>query len=217
MAFPNAGKKGGRALPPNPWDPLVRVTHWAVAAAVIANGLFNQGGGTLHVWIGWGVMALLIVRLVWGVVGTEAARFSAFPPNPIAAIKHLVALARGSVSDYPSHNPAGALMVYALWASLTMIAVTGLVMTEGKSPVTIAEEKAAVAAGDWSVLVTDTDSTAQPSNDRWAKEVHEVLANLVLVLAALHVVGVGVEQRALRRSLIRPMLFGAKIREKRGP
>lgn len=208
--------KGGRVMPPNPWDPLVRITHWAVAAAVVANGLLNKAGGTVHVWIGWGVLALLILRFVWGFLGPDPARFSAFPPNPIAGLKHLAALTRGKVREYPSHNPAGALMVYALWGCLTLITLTGLVMTEGKSPITIAEEKAAVAAGDWSVLVKDGAEESDAEGEHLAKEIHEVLGNLVLILAGLHVAGVGLESRVLRRNLVKPMLFGAKTDGMRG-
>lgn len=63
----------------------------------------------------------------------------------------------GRVQKHPSHNPAGALMVWALWASLAVVIATGLVMTDGKTPLRMADEKAAVAAGDWSVLLTEGD------------------------------------------------------------
>ncbi|MFN3606174.1 MAG: hypothetical protein ACK4SS_03115, partial [Cypionkella sp.] len=40
----------------------------------------------------------------------------------------------------------------------------------------------------------------------WAEDVHEVAANLVLILALIHVAGVALESRALGRNLVRPML-----------
>jgi cytochrome b len=36
--------KGGAVAPPDPWDPLIRITHWGVALAILANGLINMGG-----------------------------------------------------------------------------------------------------------------------------------------------------------------------------
>lgn len=219
MAAPSrAAGTGGAVAPPDPWDPLIRITHWAIAAAVIANGLINKPGGTLHVWIGWLAMALLIARLAWGFVGPREARFAAFLPDPRAAISHLLDLFRGRPREHASHNPAGALMAYALWACLAAVILTGLVMTEGKSPITIAEQKAAVAAGDWSVLVQDDEDgdDEHEGKGEYAKEVHEVAANLMLILALIHVAGVAVESRALGRNLVRPMVHGGR-RNGQGP
>ncbi len=206
----------GAQSPPELWDPLVRISHWLIAVAVIANGLLNKPGGTIHIWIGWGVLALLALRFVWGFLGPAEARFSAFPPDPRAAVSHLIDLVRGSPRHYRSHNPAGAIMVYALWACLVVVTGTGLYMTGAKSPITIAEEKAAVAAGDWSVLVKDDDDERGEDSKvlgEAAKEVHEIAANLMLMLALIHVAGVAVESRATRRNLVRPMLVG-RIKDK---
>lgn len=199
------------------WDPLVRLTHWAVAAAVLSNHLLNRAGGTWHVWIGWGVMALLAVRFAWGFVGPKEARFSSFLPNPMAALRHLGALRRhlshkrAPVPHYASHNPAGAMMIYALWGMLAVVCLTGLVMTDGASPVRIAEQQAIVESGDWGALVQD-DKSADDAQEgagfgrAWAGEVHEVAANLVALFALIHVAGVALESFALGRNLVRPML-----------
>lgn len=220
-AGPSFGPKAGAAG--HMWDPLVRITHWAVAMAVLANGLINKSGGTAHIWIGWAVLGLLALRFAWGVWGPYEARFTSFLPNPLAALRHVRALAGkltglnlggGALRDYPSHNPAGALMVYALWGGLAAVSITGLVMTGGASPVRLAEERAAVAAGDWSVLVQKGDDDGHDKDGdkegddayEWAEDVHEVAANLVLILALIHVAGVALESRALGRNLVRPML-----------
>ena len=203
---------GGAVAPPDPWDPLVRITHWLVAAAVLVNGLIDKPGGITHVWIGWGVLAVLATRLAWGVIGPAEARFSSFPPSPRAALAHLRDLRQGKPKEHRSHNPAGTLMVYALWASLAIVVVTGLVMTEAKSPVTIAQEKIAVAAGDWSMLAAASERDEDSELKDVAEEVHGAFANLLLILAAFHVGGVVVESRALRRNLVRPMLYGKRKR-----
>lgn len=203
------------ATPPALWDPLVRITHWGIAAVVLANALVTEGGGTLHVWIGWTGMALLLLRMVWGVLGPREARFSAFPPDPRAALSHLAALARGRAGTYDSHNPAGAMMAYALWASLAVVIVTGLVMTGAATPMEVARQNAAVDAGDWSALVTEDagdDDGGEGASDL-VQEIHEWAANLMLLLAFLHVAGVVVESRALRRNLVQPMLLGTGPRK----
>jgi cytochrome b len=201
----------GQALPS--WDPLLRLAHWGIAGVVIANYAFTKEGGSVHIALGWAGMALLLLRLIWGFVGPREARFASFPPNPMAALRHLGGLRRGTAPPYPSHNPAGALMAYALWACLGVITLTGLGMS-GISPFAQADLEAAVAEGDWSVLVED-DGEAQgesPYGDV-LEEVHEVAANLILILAVLHVAGVAVESRAMRRNLLAPMLITRRGRK----
>jgi cytochrome b len=212
--------KGAHAAPdaPRSWDFVVRLTHWTIAAAVIANGLLTKAGGVWHVWIGWIAMGALALRLIWGLVGTRQARFAAFPPDPKAALGHLSALARGRAAEHPSHNPAGALMAYAFWACLAVVVATGLTMTGGKSPMTVAAEKAAVAAGDWSALVDDTapgdhdgdEESGETALDSIAEALHESAANLMLALALVHVAGVAVESRALGRNLALGMTVGRR-------
>jgi cytochrome b len=201
----------GQALPS--WDPLLRLAHWGIAAVVLANYAFTKEGGSVHIALGWAGMALLLLRLIWGFVGPREARFASFPPNPMAALRHLGGLLRGTAPQYPSHNPAGALMAYALWACLAVLMLTGLGMS-GLSPFAQADLEAAVAEGDWSVLVEeDGDAEGESPYGDVLEEVHEVAANLILILSVLHVAGVAVESRALRRNLLAPMLITRRGRK----
>ena len=201
----------GQVLPS--WDPLLRLAHWGIAGVVLANYAFTKEGGSVHIALGWAGMALLLLRLIWGFVGPREARFASFPPNPMAAWRHLGGLLRGKAPQYPSHNPAGALMAYALWACLAVLMLTGLGMS-GLSPFAQADLEAAVAEGDWSVLVED-DGEAEgesPYGDV-LEEVQEVAANLIVILALLHVAGVAVESRAMQRNLVAPMLIARRGRK----
>jgi cytochrome b len=191
----------------------LRLAHWGIAAVVLANYAFTKEGGSVHIALGWAGMALLLLRLIWGFVGPREARFASFPPNPMAALRHLGGLLRGKAPQYPSHNPAGALMAYALWACLAVLMLTGLGMS-GLSPFAQADLEAAVAEGDWSVLVEeDGDAEGESPYGDVLEEVHEVAANLILILAVLHVAGVAVESRALRRNLLAPMLITRRGRK----
>lgn len=64
------------------WDPIVKLTHWGVVTAVIANAIFTEEGSGWHIWVGYGLAALLALRLLWGLIGPAEARFSAFAPSP---------------------------------------------------------------------------------------------------------------------------------------
>lgn len=198
----------GGDSPPALWDPVVRLTHWGVAMAVLLNAVVTDGGSVPHVWIGWIALSLLLLRLLWGVAGPVEARFASFPPAPRAALAHLRALAAGRPARHPSHNPAGAIMVYAFWAALAVVTVTGVLVT-GSGPVGVMEAKAAAERGDWAAVAAHRPVLGKDMT-KLAKGVHGVTANLILILAALHVAGVAVESRRMRADLLRPMLFGAR-------
>ena len=204
-------RASGGVAPPTLWDPVVRLSHWALALVVLLNAVLTEGGGVPHVLIGWGALAVLLLRLVWGLVGPAEARFSAFPPTIRGALSHLADLVKGRPRDYPSHNPAGALMVYALWGTMAVLIGTGIAMT-GTGPLGTLERKAAVETMDWSQLDL---GESRGEEGEILKEVHEVAGNLILILAGLHVAGVVVEGRALGRNLVAPMLTGGRRRKRR--
>ena len=219
MAAPQIKAKTASERHVTLWDPVVRTTHWGIAIVVLGNALVTKGGSLVHVSLGWAGMALLLLRLIWGALGPSEARFSAFPPSPLAALRHMRQLVSGTVRETPSHNPAGAMMAYAIWASLVVVTVTGLVLTGGATPMQIANDQAAVASGDWSALIKESDEGASDGEDETglrhtAEEVHKMAANLLLLLAVLHVAGVFVEGRALRRNLVAPMVLGQNARRK---
>jgi cytochrome b len=105
------------------------------------------------------------------------------------------------------------MMVYAVWTLLAVIIATGLILTDGATPMQQARDQAAVASGDWSALIRgdgDKVSESDTAARHRIEEVHEMAANLLLILAVLHVAGVAVESRAMGRSLLRPMLIGPR-------
>jgi len=110
------------------WDLPTRLFHWALAFCF--TGLLFTGtvGGTamsFHFRFGYAVLALLLFRLVWGVVGGRWSRFSSFLFGPKATLAYL----KGhSTSDQRvGHSPLAALSVFALLAFLTAQVATGLV------------------------------------------------------------------------------------------
>ncbi|HUS53439.1 MAG TPA: cytochrome b/b6 domain-containing protein [Thermohalobaculum sp.] len=163
------------------WDMFVRVTHWTVAVLVLAELTVLDEDWAVHRWAGYVVLALVALRLIWGLVGSRYARFSAFPPSLRAAWAHLAGLRRGEHALHLSHNPLGALMAYNLWASLIAVCVTGILMTTKTF---------------WGV--------------DWVEETHEIVANWVLISVILHVAGVVFETRHSKVNLVRAMINGQK-------
>lgn len=193
--------------PPVLWDLVVRASHWGVALVVLTNEALTRGGSAAHVWAGWIGLTLLALRLIWGLIGPPEARFAAFPPNPKAAIAHLRDLAAGHPRSHRSHNPAGAVMVYALWGTLALLIASGVAMS-GPTPFAPMGDNATVASGDGAAPAVENASAGVEI----ARKLHDVLANLLRVLVGLHIGGVLLESLVMRRNLVPPMLFGDRTR-----
>jgi len=177
------------------WDPLVRTFHWALVTAFAVAFLTEDDWLGLHVLAGYVVLGLVGLRLAWGLVGTGHARFGDFVHRPPVVLAYLRDVLRGRARRYLGHNPAGGAMIVALLAGLTLTSVTGL-FAYG------AAELAGPFAGTFGAGWADP-----------LEEVHEVLANLTLVLAGVHVAGVLASSLLHRENLVRAMITGTKARE----
>ena len=195
------------SVPPDApaWDPVVRLTHWCVALAVVLNGLIVEDESLIHIWIGYAVVACLSLRFLWGVIGTEEARFSSFPPSLSAARSHASDLVAGRYTAYRSHNPLGTLMVYSLWALLIIVCVTGLMMESDPFP-----PHADAGFQGFLSLFEEYERGHGHGLNEVVEEIHEVCANMVLFLAMVHVGGVFLEQRLTGVRLLQAMVNGRK-------
>lgn len=192
------------------WDPVVRLTHWGIATAVVVNGLITAEGSASHVWIGYGAVALLLTRLLWGGIGTEAARFSSFPPSPRRALGAIGDFMLGQGRVYRSHNPVGALMAYALWGCLAAVSLSGIAMTGAP----FGGGVDGILDGG-SILGYAGTLEGHGRHDREEgilSEFHEGAAALLFWLAALHVIAVVAHGRFGDGGLIRSMVTGADRR-----
>ncbi len=118
------------------WDPLVRTGHWVLATAVII-AWFVDEPLRLHSWLGYIAIALVWVRVVWGFMGPDYARFATFVRGPRIAFDYFTDLVRFSSKRYLGHSPAGAVMIIALLVMVAVTAVTGmasLAATRGEGP-----------------------------------------------------------------------------------
>ncbi|MGB3810099.1 MAG: cytochrome b/b6 domain-containing protein [Parvibaculum sp.] len=195
------------------WDHLLRVFHWALVAAFATAWLTADELQPVHEFAGYTVAGLVAFRLVWGLVGSRYARFAQFLKGPGETLAYLGDMARGRERRYLGHNPAGAAMVVALLVTLSGTVFTGWLM-EDKTRVAMLPAMPAIVAPAWA----DGDGDEFEYGERGEvegplKEVHETLANLMLLLAALHVGGVVLASFRHHENLTRAMVTG----DKRGP
>lgn len=160
------------------WDPFIRVFHWGLVAAVALAWLSADEWDDLHVISGYVVAGALAARVIWGFGGNRYARFAQFLPTPATFLSHLRGMLAGRERRFLGHNPAAAVMIVTLLATLAGIAFTG-----------------------W-MLESDAGDTVE--------DLHEVLANGLLFLIALHVVGVILASVRHHENLTRSMITGDK-------
>ncbi|MCI2395715.1 cytochrome b/b6 domain-containing protein [Aliiroseovarius sediminis] len=186
------------------WDPLVRLVHWSLVVAFAIAWLTGDESESWHIWAGYAAAGLIGLRLIWGLVGPRYARFSQFVRGPGTVTRYLRDMLRGREARYVGHNPAGAVMVLALLVTLSATAFTGWLMVE---PARMAY------LPDLAQFVSPAfaDDNAKRGGDEEAlEEVHEMLANLLLVLVVLHIAGVILASRRHHENLPRAMITGRK-------
>jgi cytochrome b len=194
------------------WDPLLRVFHWGLVLAFAIAWLTAEELQPVHEFAGYTVAALIAFRLAWGLVGPRYARFSQFLRGPGAVRAYLGDIIRGREARHIGHNPAGAAMVVALLVTLSGTAFTGWLMEE--------PERQAMLPGIPGIATPAYADSIEGARGGYGaeggeaggpvKDVHEVLANLMLLLVALHVGGVVLASMRHRESLPRAMITGDK-------
>jgi cytochrome b len=175
------------------WDLPTRVFHWLLAACVLgslASGFIGGGAIDWHARFGYAILALLLFRLVWGLVGGRWSRFSSF----LYAPRSVVAYLRGQPhpDHLVGHNPLGAGSVIAMLVVLLLQVASGLVNDDEIS-----------FQGPLYPLVSSKVAEA-------AHDFHEAGMWLVIGLVVLHVAAVLFYLVRKKQNLVAPMISGDK-------
>ena len=159
----------------------MRTLHWSLALCFAVAWLSGEGPETLHNLAGYAAGALVLGRVAWGFLGSGYARFSQFVRSPAAVVAYLKSIAAGSERRFIGHNPAGGAMIVVLMAALAATVATGWLLT--------------------------TDAFWGSTG---AQRAHSIVAHGVLLLVAVHLVGVALASVRHRENLVRAMVVGVK-------
>jgi cytochrome b len=119
------------------WDLPTRVLHWLLAASfagALAVALLVRHRSPVfpvHMLLGAVAGMVVVLRLIWGLVGSRYARFRSFAFGPREVFRYLRGLVTGQGEEHVGHNPANAWAAYAMLASVLGTAVTGALMGSG--------------------------------------------------------------------------------------
>jgi cytochrome b len=160
------------------WDALVRTAHWTLVACVLAAWFTRE---SLHEWLGYAALAVVVLRIAWGFAGPRYARFKQFVRAPAPTLSYARALAAGRAPRYLGHNPLGAWMIVALLATAGLTGASGWLSVTDRY---------------WGIA--------------WVQDTHEALADALAVLAIVHVAGIAYMSLRHRENLVAAMVTGRK-------
>jgi cytochrome b len=176
-------------IPVKLWDLPVRLVHWSFVLLLPMLWWTGENGELeLHRLAGYIMLALVLFRMIWGVMGGATARFSNFLRGPATILRFM----RGN-RDAPSvgHNPIGALSVIGMLALLFAQVAFGL----------FAQDVDGIESGPLTYLVEyDTAD--------WARGMHHLLFNVLLGLVGLHVLAILYYRLVKGTDLVTPMITG---------
>ena len=178
------------------WELPIRLFHWMlVLTFVTAYFTAKFHFGFLHNYVGYFLCLLLLARLIMGFAGNQYARFKSFVFSPHETVEYFRTLLKNNPIHFLGHNPAGALMVFALLGLLLLITLSGLM----------------------SLAVIDFEGPllflANYFSDEASYGVHHLhgwLIDVALVLIPVHLFGVAVGSVQHKENLVRAMITGRK-------
>ncbi len=174
------------------WDRFVRFYHWT--QVLLLAGLWlsaDQGEMEWHFLFAYVLLCLWFTRIVWGLIGSDTAKFSEFIHHPLVVLTHARKLHSGEEPQYIGHCPLGGYMVVVLLLSLGVQLITGLFSSDDM-----------MAEGPLYSYVSEYVSD-------WMRRIHYLNFDILLTLSLVHVIVI-FAYLGKKQNLIKPMLFGFK-------
>lgn len=164
------------------WDLFIRIFHWCLVVIVISNQWLNEEGDPIHQWLGYIACGLIGIRFFWGFYSKSPyARWSAFFPTPSRMWNYLKLFIKGKDPHMKTHNPLAASVMILMMLLILGLGITG--------------------------FMTDMDRFF---GEDWVVDLHTLLANSLIFLAAIHLCGIFFEIFRRKENIIASMIHGKK-------
>ena len=177
------------------WDWPIRMMHWLMVllfTGLIITGKSDADYMQYHFYMGYGLSAVIIARVLYGFFGSHYALFGQFVKGPKEILSYAKDFLFSRPKKYIGHNPLGGLMVVALLLALTVQWATGLFNSDD-----------IFWFGPFSSLVSE-DMIQRLSF------IHHLLPDWLLGMVAIHILAVFYHELCLKERLIDAMILGRK-------
>jgi cytochrome b len=174
------------------WDLPTRLFHWLLALSVGTNLIVEPRGDwqfPVHVTAGCTALALVLFRIVWGVIGSRHSLFPDFVRGPRVVLQHVRDLLKLRQEPHTGHNPLGGWMVVALLGMTLATATAGLFSATRQGQ-----------GGPFVALI----------GGQGLGGLHGTLGNLMIFLVILHLCGVALHYIVTRDNIVGAMVTGRK-------
>ncbi|HWY65503.1 MAG TPA: cytochrome b/b6 domain-containing protein [Rhizomicrobium sp.] len=176
------------------WDLPVRAMHWLLAIGIGVcwwTGLHNEL--EYHLYSGYAILWIVLMRLYWGLVGSSTARFVNFVRGPKAVLDYAATLHRRDTPHSHGHNALGAISIVVMLGLVLAVVVLGL----------FAVDVDGLYSGPLSSYVTFKQG-------RHIAHQHYYWFNILLWVIGLHLAAVLFYFVYKRQNLIGPMISGKR-------
>lgn len=118
------------------YDLPTRFFHWVFAISFITAFLIAENVDdesvifTYHMFLGLTMALAVVLRVVWGFVGSRYARFSSFDLKPSSLVEYGKRVLTSKTIRQMGHNPASSWAALAMMAFTLGLVLTGLLMTQ---------------------------------------------------------------------------------------
>ena len=119
------------------YDLPTRLFHWLfvvlfLTAFVITKTIDDESVSfSYHMIAGMTLSFLVVLRIIWGVVGTKHAKFSGFALRPADLISYMSGVFSGSKRRWAGHNPASSWAAMIMMILALSLGMTGFRMATG--------------------------------------------------------------------------------------
>ncbi|APF18588.1 putative cytochrome b [Caldithrix abyssi DSM 13497] len=119
------------------WDLPTRIFHWLFAGGFFVAAIFAFGFGehspffSYHAIFGLIIFLIVVLRVLWGFIGTRYARFDSFTFSPKSVFEYLKGALRGDGNKYVGHNPGSAYAIFAMLIMMIGLGITGIMLGTG--------------------------------------------------------------------------------------
>ncbi len=170
------------------WGFGARFSHLAMIISFFG-AYFTKGYA--HAAFGSIFALALILRIIWGLIGTKYSRFSDFSFK--ACTQYIFATFKGKREHFIGHNPASSVaIIFILALGLICVILGFLALGAGES------------SGVFAFLKDGYESIA------FVPKAHEILANILLGIICVHILGALIDFIFFKGGALKSMITGYK-------